>query len=532
MPDIQKHKNAQNISKLKRITLVSFFILLFFNCFSQEKEKLEIVRAGSLKKAEKIPDAKQLVEDVVLKQKSKNILIYCDSALFYETKNRADLFGHVHINRADTIHLYAQKAYYDGNSNFAQAIKNVRLQKRETTLYTDTLDYDLNMNVGYYNCSGKIVDSTNILTSKIGKYFVDQNTANFIDSVVGYNDKYIINSENLKYNTLTKIISFSDSTTIRDSANTLYAEKGWYNTQTGEADLKSNPKVYNETQILIADHIKYNKANGNGQAIGNAHIEDFSNKAIVKGNKVLYNKPMDIITATDSAVFISYNDIDSLFLHADTLQSIPDTIEGEKIIKAFYGVRFFRTDLQGVCDSLTYHTTDSLIELSHNPVIWNTQHQIFADYIKMIQHSDAPDEMHIMKNSFIISQEDSGRFNQIKGKNMYGYIIDNKLDHVDVDGNGQTLYYAYDKGAILGLNHAESSKIAIRLSEGKVNTIVFKTQPTAKLIPVEKLQENEKTLAGFDWKAWLRPMSKNDIYQTPKRTDSQYKKAKREHVIE
>lgn len=529
MFDNKKYKNTL-LNNFIKTAFVSFLMLIFFTGFSQEKKKIEILRAELLSRNKNIPDAQRLLNDVIIRH--KGILMYCDSAYSYEKTNRIDAFGHVHINQGDTLHLFANKVFYDGNISFAQAIDSVKLKNKETTLYTDTLDYDMVQNVGYYDCFGKIVDSTNILTSIVGKYFVNKDIADFTDSVVGYNEKYTINSENLQYNMRTKVITFKDSTTIRDSANTLYAEKGWYNTQTGEADLKVNPKIYNEKQILIADYIKYNKANGNGQATGRAHIEDYENRAIIKGNKVTYNKLMDLITATDSAVFISYNDVDSLFLHADTLKSTPDTIEEEKIVTAFYKVRFFRTDLQGVCDSLTYHTIDSLIEMNGNPVIWNEQHQISADFIEMIQHSDAPNEMHLKKNSFIISEQDSGHFDQIKGKYMTGYVIDNQLDHVDVDGNGQTLYYAYEKGSAIGLNHAESSKIAIRLLDGKIKTIAFQTQPSGRLIPLHKLSEGEKTLAGFDWKIWLRPKSRNDIFSQPIKKDTDNTKAKIEHVIE
>lgn len=504
-------------------------MLFFLVSFSQEKKKVEILHAKSLKSTKDMPDVQQLTYDVILRH--NGILMYCDKAYHYEKENRVDAFGHVHINQGDTLHLYAQKVFYDGDKSFAQAMDSVRLENKATTLYSDTLDYDLNLNIGYYDCSGKIVDSTNTLTSKIGKYFVNDNLAEFTDSVVGYNEKYTINSEKLQYNTVTKIISFKDSTTICDSSNTLYAENGWYNTQTGEADLKLHPRIYNDKQQLLADHIKYNKANGNGEAIGNAYVEDYANRAIVQGNKLIYNKSMDVINATDSAVFISYTEIDSLYLHADTLRSVPDTIEDEKIITAFYGVRFFRTDLQGVCDSLTYHTADSLIEMNVKPVVWNEGHQILADNINMVQHSDAPNELHLIKNSFIISQQDSVSFDQIKGKNMVGYIINNKLDHVDVDGNGQTLYYAYDKGVIVGLNHAESSKINIRLLDGKIHKIVFLTQPSGNLTPLHQLSEGEKLLSGFDWKGWLRPSSKNDIFSKPTRPKNA-RKVKSEHVIE
>nr|WP_319512369.1 OstA-like protein [uncultured Draconibacterium sp.] len=505
----------------RKFTPTIFFLLLLFvsaKGFAQEKKRVEILQAGDLVQSENLANVQRLINDVIIRH--EDILMYCDSAYTYEGTNRVDAFGNVHINQGDTLHLYARKVFYDGDRSFAQAINDVKLVNTDVTLYTDTLDYDMNLNVGYYDCFGKIVDSTNTLTSKVGKYYLDNNEAHFTDSVVGYSDKYTIDSEDLRYNTKTEVINFKGPTTIRDSVNTLYAEDGWYNTQSGEADLNLHPMVYNDTQSIKAKQISYNKEDGDGYAEGNVHIEDYENRTIIQGNKVVYNDEKETAIATDSAVFISYNETDSLFLHADTLKSIPDTIDGENLVMAYYGVRFFRNDVQGVCDSLMYFTKDSLVQLHRNPVIWSEQHQLSADYIEMVQHSNAPNEMHLTKNSFIISKQDSGRFDQIKGKDMLGYIINGKLNHIDVDGNGQTLYYARDEEAVIGLNRAESSNISIRFKEGKIHTIAFQKQPEGQLKPILKLEESEKTLPGFEWKIKLRPLSKNDIFWQPEKKEA------------
>ncbi|QIA08753.1 OstA-like protein [Draconibacterium halophilum] len=501
------------------IPTILFFALSLASVtgFSQEKKRVEIIQAESLEQSDNISNAQRLINNVIIRH--EGVMMYCDSAYTYQGTNRVDAFGNVHINEGDTLHLYARKVYYDGDRSFAQAIDNVKLVNTEMTLYTDTLDYDMNLNVGYYDCFGKIVDSTNTLTSKEGKYFLDDNEAHFTDSVVGYSDKYTIDSEDLRYNTQTEVIYFKGPTTIRDSVNTLYAEDGWYNTQTGEADLNLHPMVYNDTQSIQARQISYNQENGDGYAEGNVTIEDFENQSIIKGNKVTYNEEKETAIATDSAVFISYNETDSLFLHADTLKSIPDTIDGENLVMAYYGVRFFRNDVQGICDSLMYFTKDSLVQLHRNPVIWSEQHQLSADYIEMIQHTNAPNEMHLTKNSFIISKQDTGRYDQIKGKDMLGYIINGKLNNIDVDGNGQTLYYARDKEAVIGLNRAESSNISIRFKDGKIHAIAFQKQPEGQLKPILNLEESEKTLPGFEWKIKLRPLSKDDIFWRPEKKE-------------
>jgi lipopolysaccharide export system protein LptA len=352
-----------------------------------------------------------------------------------------------------------------------------------------------------------------VLTSHIGKYYIDDNMVHFYKNVEGVSEKYTLISDTLKYNTETGRLFIVGPTTIRDSANTLYAEDGWYDSNTGEAELLKNPTVTNEKQQLRASYIKYNEANGDGNATGTVQIEDFDSQVLISGRNATYNETFDIATVTDSAVFMMYSEKDTLFLHADTLRTIPDSVEGERIIKAFYGVRFYRTDLQGICDSLVYFTKDSLVQFHSLPVLWTEIHQLSADFIEMRQFADSPDELHLTNNSFIISRQDSNRYDQVKGKNMVGYVIDNKLNNIEVDGNGQTLYYAREKeNEIIGLNRAESSNISIRFREGKIFKIAFLKQPEGTLKPLNQITEEEKKLSGFDWKINLRPLSKHDIF--------------------
>jgi lipopolysaccharide export system protein LptA len=330
--------------------------------------------------------------------------------------------------------------------------------------------------------------------------------------VNAFNENYTLNSDTLIYNTNTGRVIIVGPTTIKDSLNTLYAEEGWYDTETGEAELLKNPVVFNESQHLKAEYIKYNESDGQGRALQNVRMEDFDNKIIVTGNAVDYNEKKEIATVTDSALLMIYSDKDTLFLHADTLKTVRDTIPDEKLVMAYYGTRFFRSDIQGMCDSLIYFTKDSVVQLFKNPVIWSDNHQLTADEIEMKQKSDAPDELHLSNNGFIISKLDSGRFDQIKGKEMVGYVVNNELNKIDVNGNGQTLYYARQEEEIIGLNRVESSKISIRFRKGNIFGISFIQAPQGLLKPLVNLTEEEKKLKDFDWKINQRPLSKYDVF--------------------
>ncbi|HDR52199.1 MAG TPA: organic solvent tolerance protein OstA, partial [Mariniphaga anaerophila] len=167
---------------LRTVMLLAVLLLISTSVFSQQKKRIEIEEADYLEADEKIAaNAQRLVGNVRVRH--ENVLMWCDSAYTYTGTNRVDAFGNVHINQGDTLNLFAQKVYYNGDISKARAYQNVRLVNKNTTLYTDTLDYDMAANIGFYEYNGKIVDSTNTLTSEIARYFIDDDIIHFYNSV-------------------------------------------------------------------------------------------------------------------------------------------------------------------------------------------------------------------------------------------------------------------------------------------------------------------------------------------------------------
>jgi len=204
---------------------------------------------------------------------------------------------------------------------------------------------------------------------------------------------------------------------------------------------------------------------------------------------------------------------------ADSLNQ--DKKKGNRIILAWNKVRFFREDFQGKCDSLVYFSKDSTIQLYTDPVLWSDKNQISANYIEIINRGKQNAEIRMLEDAFIISMEDDSiRFNQIKGRNMVAHVRNNQLVKIDVDGNGQSKYYARDKKGIVGLNMAESSNIAIYMNKGKVKKITFIKSPEGELKPLGQLEDADKILTGFKWQSEQQPMNKDDVFRDPLTTPS------------
>ncbi len=518
------------------VILISCLIAFSGNSLAQNKKKVEILQCDLLDVRPVVVNAQRLLGNVNIRV--DGALMWCDSLYSYTTSNMVDAFGHVHIVRGDTLNMYADFINYNGDTKFAKARHNVKLIDKKVTLTTDSLDYAMITDLASYNYSGTIKDSTNVLNSVIGQYYVNEGKAYFKKKVDVVTKDYKIKSDTLIYYTNTKKVFLEGPTHIFNEKDTLYAEYGWYDSMKSYARLTKKPRMWNEKQTLKADSVFYDKVKGEGTAMGHARIQDIKNSIIVVGNLVKYNDLTKMAQATDSAMLIQYSKTDSLFLHADRLLAMPDTTvkdttQNARLVLGYHKVRFFRDDIQGKCDSLAYWSKDSTIQFFTNPVIWSKMNQMSANYIEMINRSKDPDEIRMKEDAFIISmEEDSLRFNQIKGKNMTGYLRKNSLYRIDVNGNGQSNYYARDKKGLIGLNKAESSNIIIYMNEGKVKKISFIKSPDGELKPMADLDENDKLLPGFKWQEELRPKSKEDIFNDPQAGESPLPKQKTVPVIE
>ena len=179
----------------------------------QQKNKVFLEHADYLVADEKISTEYQILRGNVVFRK-EGVFMYCDSAYFYDASNSLDAFGNVKMNQGDTLFVYSDVMYYSGIDEIAQLRHNVRLENRDMTLYTDSLDYDMIENLGYYFDGGRIVDSENELVSVYGQYDPDTKDAEFLFDVELINEKYVMRTDTLHYNTSTHIANIVGPTTI------------------------------------------------------------------------------------------------------------------------------------------------------------------------------------------------------------------------------------------------------------------------------------------------------------------------------
>ena len=497
-----------------RLPLLLLLICLAGSVFSQDgkKKRIELLNAEVLEYDESLGHkARRLLGKVMFEH--EGAIMNCDSAYLY-ADNSMDAFSKVFINKGDSIKMWCDVLNYNGNTEYAKAKGNVRLVDREMTLTSQKLDYNMATEQAWYNTGGTIVDSKNTLTSRVGYYFSTLEELFFKDSVKLVNAKYTLHCDTLRYNTQTEVAFFLGPTTIISDENTILCNFGWYDTELDIAQFSREATVLSSDQSILADSLYYNKKYGYGLALGNVVVTDTAQNITLTGERAKYYEVGDMVLLTDSAVMIQDMGSDSLFLHADTLLSIVDTLIDRRILFAFHHAKFFKPDMRGKCDSLVYSYADSTIRLYRDPILWSEENQLTADSMWIQNRNSKIDRLYMKDNSMIISEEDSAMYNQIKGRYMTGYFKEQKLNRVFVEGNGETIYFAGEDGARPdNVNKAKASNLLIKIEGNKVKDITFITQPDATLYPLHLIKLSDMKLEGFNWRMQERPEKVEDIFE-------------------
>lgn len=492
------------------------------------KTKVYLIHVDTLSYDKEVmkEDAQFLQGNVVFRHDSS--YMYCDSAYFFETTNSLEAFSNVRMEQGDTLFVYGNYLFYDGDTQIAYLRENVRMENGQVTLFTDSLNYERIPDIGYYFDGGLIVDSLNELSSYYGQYSPATKLAVFNDSVRLENPNFTLYSDTLHYDTESKIATILGPSIIVSDSGTIHSSRGWFNTEANTSVLLDRSEVYTGDRVLIGDSISYNKESGFGEAFGNMLLRDTAQKVTLEGQYGYYNELTEYAFATDSARFLEYSQGDTLYLHADTLQmSTVDSTARE--IKAFHGVRFYRTDMQGVCDSMQFNTSDSVLYMYREPILWNQQYQLYGDTIVVYMNDSTIDYAHVIQFAFAAEHLDSTYYNQLKGNDLKAYFEGQSVRQIDVEGNAESIYYPLDgQGAKIGLNDTKSGFLTIWLKDNKLDKLKIWPSPQGNMIPIPDLKPEQKTLKDFFWFDYLRPKNKDDIYKVVKKRAEDAQPVRRE----
>ena len=459
-----------------------------------------------------IPDAFLLTGNVRVNH--DGVILTCNKAYYFQKENYIKAFGNVQIVQGDTLFLNSKYAEYNGNVKQAFATGNAVMSSPDATLATDTINFNRNTQEVYYNTQGTITNKENTLQSKSGKYYVAQKKFQFLTAVTITNPTYVIKSNHLDYYSNSGHSYLFGPSTITSKANYIYTEKGFYDTKKNLAHFLRKSYIKYEDRLIEGDSLYYDRNREFASATRNVKITDSINRGIVKGHYAEIYKKQDSMFVTKRAVAVNFVENDSVYIHGKKLMVTGK--EGNRIIRAFNNVRFYKTDMSGKCDSIHSSSKTALTKLIGNPILWNGENQITGDVMHLIGNNNSQqlDSLKVLNNTFLVSKDTLGTgYNQVKGQNLYGKFEEGKLHDVDIVKNTEVIYYMRnDAKELIGINKNVSSKINIIFDKKTIETITFFKQVDGDIYPEKDLPENARKLRGLVWRGDERIKSKDDIF--------------------
>ena len=504
-----------------------------------QKDKIFLERADSLYREDAFQDIKIVSGNVMFRQ--GGTVLTCDSAYFFTEQDRANCYGNVRLVQGDTLYIYADKLYYDGQRQFAQlragpTARRVRLINRRDTLITDSLDYNLASRLGWYQTGGQLKDPTTLLTSVYGQYSPATKNAEFYHDVVLINkkDKYKLITDTLYYNTLTGIASIDTRTIIEGTSDTIITYGGTYNTKSGFANLTKRSLIVhkdtnNNVVTLEGDSIIYDKASDISRAymyrspykIGRPVVlTDTANKAIMVGGFGQYDNRNRRAVASDYPLLMEYSRPDTLFLRADTIRTfvmksepVTDTLgvvleEAKEyyLAKAYDRARFFRQDIQGIADSITYVELDSMLYLHRKPVVWSDDRQVSGNIIEVHINDSTADWARLPDSGILMELVDEDFYNQLSAKKMLALLNDKSIDRLEAEGNVMVIMLPEEEDSTYNkFVKAESSFMEVDFKDNDLSKLKMWPQVNGTVTPISLVKDADKMLPGARWLDILRP---------------------------
>jgi lipopolysaccharide export system protein LptA len=441
------------------------------------------------------------------------IEVWCDQAVHYDEENFFKAYGNVRMVQGDTVTMTSQYAEYNGNTQFAFASGRVFMQNPQSSLQTDTLFFDRTKQQAYYRSGGTIRDTASVLNSRVGRYYLEDEKYTFSSEVVITNPDYVLRSTRLDFYSQTGHAYMYGPSTITSEASTIYCERGFYDTRGDTGYFVKNSRIDYENRILEGDSLYFNRNTNFASATNNIKVTDTVNKSVVRGHYAEVFRDRDSVFITKRAVAVALQEQDSVYIHSDTLMITgkPD----DRIIRGFYDVRMFKSNMSGKSDSIHVRERTGLTQMLGRPVIWSENNQLTGDTIHLLNNvvTEEMDSLKVYDNAFMIQQDTLGGFNQLKGKEMYGKFEDNELRQVDLIKNTETIYYMRDDpGNLIGINKTLSSTITVHFEDQQVVDIYYYNQVDGVLYPEEELPPNARELKGFNWRGDEKLNSVDDLF--------------------
>ena len=481
----------------------------------------------------KHPDAQFVKGNVAFLHKGARLT--CDSALYYQQTNSFEAFGHVRMKQGDTLTLTSEYAYYDGNDEMCEVRRNVILTHRKMKLYCDSLNYDRMYSIGYFFEGGKLIDGDTRLTSDWGQYSSADRQAVFYYNVKLKNSNSLTEGDTLYYDTKTSKAHVVGPSKITMKDDVIITEDGYYDSHADKTELFSRSTVQRrDGKTITADSLYHDSKTGISEGFSNVIFNDTANKSRFTGDYVYYDENTGCGYATRKAVAMDYSHGDTLYAHGDTMRLVTynhDTDSAYRKVFAYPHVRVYRTDVQAVCDSMVMNSLDSVLTMYKDPILWSDGRQILGEEIRAYMADSTIRFAHVIGQALSVEMlPDTVHYNQVSSKEMKSWFEEGKLRLNQAQGNVKTVYYATDNAdsTLIGLNYLETDTLKMFMSPTRRLERIWAYKHSGTMYPISEIPPEKYKLPEFVWSDYVRPLSKDDIFEwRPKKGGTEIKAERR-----
>lgn len=400
-----------------------------------------------------------------------------------------------------------------------------------------------------------------IISSVQVDYLTQTDEVIFNENTVAWRNENILYANSGRYKRPQNLFIFNKDGYILTKEQELWADLMEYNRNTGDADLYNNVQILDTVQssICMADKVAYRPAKSEIELTANPSVGMYSmendrpDTLFLAADTILYRTikmyEVDSNSIVQASERLKLSNVDPIAIHdeerkalrkkkgdapapvqapapeakadtlaaaeivppADSLQTVKDT-SGVAFIDAYHNVKFHRSDIQGLCDSLVYTGLDSMARFYGRPVMWyNGINQFAADSIQGVMKNRQLDKVNLLSNAFIAVQEDTIHYNQIKASEMAAYFSNNELYRFDALGGVSAIFYMEEDSTITLMDQEECKMLTARIRNNEIQRTRSIGDLKQNVFPVYNLPLENQRLKGFEWRGGERPATRFEV---------------------
>jgi len=448
--------------QLKKIILLGLFLFAPFLTAQENSEMIKVIGDSLRGKTINGESVREVYGNVVLTQ--GNVVVTCDQAVQYISKNNATLTGNV-ILKQDSLTITTEEGFYFGNEKRTKSITGISLDDQKIILEADS-----------------------------GEYFFNEDRAFFQTHVVLY-----------------------------DTATTMFADELTYYQKEERAVAVGNVKIMDKSNVISSDTLVHFRKTKVSFADGNVKIKSLEDNTTIFGGHLedypetkytLINENPVLMQIDTSITADSTQKLDTLIIKAETMEAFRDTVN---MFKAVDSVKILRGEFASVNDYTLYLRseekliTKTISDDSEQPVMWHENSQLTGDSVAIYIKDKKINRLDVVDDAFMLSQNAgyTDRFDQTSADTIKLFFKDSKIKKAEFLGDVRSIYYLYDDSTANGLNKSSAMNAAILFDSNKVSQVKLYGKPTSEFHPENKVKGNEKAFTLPKFKFYRNRPKKN-----------------------